>query len=100
MKAIQTDIEGVLRGQHAQKTPHAQGKLVRVTADTVFDVAVEIRKDSPSFGRWVGVALSADKHCQFWIPPALAIAWPAIGMAPQLSTKDAAATAFAESLFS
>jgi len=119
--------KGVLRGLHFQKAPHAQGKLVRVTAGAVFDVAVDIRKDSPTFGRWVGVELSADNHRQFWIPPGLAhgflvlsdsadflykttdyyapqaegalrwddpdlaIAWPDIGMAPQLSAKDAAA---------
>lgn len=119
--------QGVLRGLHFQKAPHAQGKLVRVTAGAVFDVAVDIRKDSPTFGRWVGVELSADNHRQFWIPPGLAhgflvlsesadflykttdyyapqaegalrwddpdlaIAWPDIGMAPQLSAKDAAA---------
>ncbi|WP_374428053.1 dTDP-4-dehydrorhamnose 3,5-epimerase [Ideonella dechloratans] len=121
--------KGVLRGLHFQKAPHAQGKLVRVTAGAVFDVAVDIRKDSPTFGRWVGVELSADNHRQFWIPPGLAhgflvlsdsadflykttdyyapqaegalrwddpdlaIAWPDIGMAPQLSAKDAAAGA-------
>ncbi|MCO5977546.1 dTDP-4-dehydrorhamnose 3,5-epimerase [Ideonella oryzae] len=121
--------KGVLRGLHFQKAPHAQGKLVRVTAGAVFDVAVDIREDSPSFGRWVGVELSADNHRQFWIPPGLAhgflvlsdsadflykttdyyapqaegalrwddpdlaIAWPDIGMAPQLSAKDAAAGA-------
>ena len=119
--------KGVLRGLHFQKAPHAQGKLVRVTAGAVFDVAVDIRKDSPTFGRWVGVELSADNHRQFWIPPGLAhgflvlsdsadflykttdyyapqaegalrwddpdlaIAWPDIGMAPQLSAKDAVA---------
>jgi dTDP-4-dehydrorhamnose 3,5-epimerase len=64
--------KGVLRGLHFQKAPHAQGKLVRVTAGAVFDVAVDIRKDSPTFGRWVGVELSADNHRQFWIPPGLA----------------------------
>ena len=119
--------QGVLRGLHFQKAPHAQGKLVRVTAGAVFDVAVDIRKDSPTFGRWVGVELSADNHRQFWIPPGLAhgflvlsdsadflykttdyyapqaegalrwddpdlaITWPDIGMAPQLSAKDAVA---------
>lgn len=121
--------KGVLRGLHFQKAPHAQGKLVRVTAGAVFDVAVDIRRESPTFGRWVGVELSADNHRQFWIPPGLAhgflvlsdsadflykatdyyapqtegavrwddpdlaITWPDIGMAPQLSAKDAAAGA-------
>jgi len=63
---------GVLRGLHFQKGPKAQGKLVRVAAGAVFDVAVDIRRDSPSFGRWVGVELSADNQRQLWIPPGLA----------------------------
>jgi dTDP-4-dehydrorhamnose 3,5-epimerase len=63
---------GVLRGLHFQKGPKAQGKLVRVTAGTVFDVAVDIRRDSPSFGRWVGVELSGENHRQMWIPAGLA----------------------------
>lgn len=120
--------KGVLRGLHFQKPPHAQGKLVRVSAGAVFDVAVDIRRESPTFGRWVGVELNADNHRQLWIPPGLAhgflvlsetadflykttdyyapqaegairwddpdlaIAWPDVGMAPQLSAKDAAAS--------
>lgn len=119
--------KGVLRGLHFQNAPHAQGKLVRVTAGAVFDVAVDIRPGSATYGQWVGVELSADNHRQLWIPaglahgflvlsdsadflykttdyyapqaegavrwddPDLAIAWPDIGMAPQLSAKDAAA---------
>jgi dTDP-4-dehydrorhamnose 3,5-epimerase len=63
---------GVLRGLHYQIAPHAQGKLVRVTAGAVFDVAVDLRRDSPSCGRWVGVELSADNQRQLWIPPGLA----------------------------
>ena len=63
---------GVLRGLHFQKGPKAQGKLVRVTAGAVFDVAVDIRRDSPTFGRWVGAELSGDNHRQLWIPPGLA----------------------------
>lgn len=64
--------KGVLRGLHFQRPPHAQGKLVRVTAGAVFDVAVDIRRDSPTFGRWVGVELSGDNHRQLWIPAGLA----------------------------
>ena len=64
--------QGVLRGLHYQRAPHAQGKLVRVTSGRVFDVAVDIRADSPSFGRWVGIELSEDNHRQLWIPPGLA----------------------------
>jgi dTDP-4-dehydrorhamnose 3,5-epimerase len=118
---------GVLRGLHFQKGGKAQGKLVRVVAGAVYDVAVDIRRDSPSFGRWVGVELSADNHRQLWIPPGLAhgflvlsetadflyktteyyapqdegavrwddpdlaIPWPALGVPPTLSAKDAAA---------
>ena len=60
---------GVLRGLHYQLPPHAQGKLVRVTSGHVFDVAVDLRRSSPHFGRWVGTELSADNHRQLWIPP-------------------------------
>lgn len=63
---------GVLRGLHFQLPPHAQGKLVRCVAGAVFDVAVDIRRSSPNFGRWVGVELSADNHKQLWIPPGFA----------------------------
>jgi len=60
---------GVLRGLHYQLQPHAQGKLVRVTAGRVFDVAVDLRRSSPRFGRWCGVELAAEDHRQLWIPP-------------------------------
>ena len=63
--------KGVLRGLHFQ-AHNPQGKLVRVTQGEVFDVAVDIRKDSPTFGKWVGEHLSADNKRQFWIPPGLA----------------------------
>jgi len=59
---------GVLRGLHYQLPPHTQGKLVRVTAGRVFDVAVDIRRSSPRFGRWVGVELTAENRRQLWIP--------------------------------
>lgn len=64
--------KGVLRGLHFQRPPHAQGKLVRVTQGSVFDVAVDIRPDSPTFGRWVGVELSGANHRQMWITAGLA----------------------------
>ena len=64
--------KGVLRGLHFQRPPHAQGKLVRVTQGSVFDVAVDIRADSPTFGRWIGVELSGANHRQMWIPAGLA----------------------------
>ena len=63
---------GVLRGLHFQKGAKAQGKLVRVTSGAVFDVAVDIRRASPTFGRWVGVELSGENHRQLWVPPGLA----------------------------
>ena len=122
--------KGVLRGLHYQ-IQQPQGKLVRVVQGAVFDVAVDLRRSSPTFGQWTGVELSADNHRQFWVPqgfghgflvlsetaefvykttdyyaPAhersilwndatLGIQWPDIGMAPQLSVKDAAAVPFA-----
>lgn len=62
---------GILRGLHYQ-VKHPQGKLVRVTSGSVFDVAVDIRKASPTFGQWAGVELSADNHRMMWIPPGFA----------------------------
>ncbi len=124
--------KGVLRGLHYQLPPHAQGKLVRVTQGSVFDVAVDMRRGSPSFGRWVGVELSGQNHRQLWLPPGMAhgflvtsdsadflykttqyyapqaercvrwddpsigIDWPALGRAPVLSAKDAAAPLLAD----
>jgi len=63
---------GVLRGLHYQRPPHAQGKLVRVTQGSVFDVVVDIRIGSATYGRWVGLELSGSNHKQLWIPPGLA----------------------------
>jgi dTDP-4-dehydrorhamnose 3,5-epimerase len=118
---------GVLRGLHYQLPPHAQGKLVRVVRGSAFDVAVDIRRGSATFGRWWGLMLDARDHRQLWIPPgfahgflaleddthflykttdfyakdcersiasndpAIGIEWPALGMAPLLAPKDAAA---------
>lgn len=63
---------GVLRGLHYQMAPHTQGKLVRVVKGAVFDVAVDMRRSSPNFGRWAGVELSEDNHRQLWVPPGFA----------------------------
>jgi dTDP-4-dehydrorhamnose 3,5-epimerase len=63
---------GVLRGLHYQLPPHAQGKLVRVVKGRVWDVAVDIRPGSATFGRWVGVELSEANHRQLWIPEGFA----------------------------
>jgi dTDP-4-dehydrorhamnose 3,5-epimerase len=63
---------GILRGLHWQEAPHGQGKLVRVASGTVFDVVVDIRRTSPTFGRWFGAELSGDNHRQLWIAPGLA----------------------------
>jgi dTDP-4-dehydrorhamnose 3,5-epimerase len=63
--------KNVLRGLHFQKM-NPQGKLVRVVRGEVFDVAVDIRRDSPTYGQWAGVILSEDNKNQFWVPPGLA----------------------------
>jgi dTDP-4-dehydrorhamnose 3,5-epimerase len=122
---------GVLRGLHFQE-PQAQGKLVQVVRGAIFDVVVDIRRGSPTFGRWIGVELNGENHRQIWIPPgfahgfltladgtdttykctqayapqhehtllwndpALAIAWPDIGIPPRLSAKDAAGLRLAD----
>ena len=124
--------KGVLRGLHFQKPPHSQGKLVRVTQGAVFDVAVDIRKSSPTFGKWVGMELTGENHRQLWLPPGMAhgflvlsttadflykttdyyaphaeacirwddaqlgIAWPELGQAPTVSSKDAMGLAFGD----
>jgi dTDP-4-dehydrorhamnose 3,5-epimerase len=65
-------VKGVLRGLHYQLPPYAQGKLVRVVKGEVYDVAVDIRKSSPTFGQWVGEVLSAGNKKQLWIPEGFA----------------------------
>lgn len=64
-------VRGALRGLHYQ-TCHPQGKLIRVVAGEIFDVAVDLRRSSPSFGKWLGVNLSAENYRMIWIPPGMA----------------------------
>ncbi len=61
--------KGALRGLHGQANPFAQGKLVRVLQGRVLDIAVDIRKSSPTFGQYVTIELSGENHKQFWVPP-------------------------------
>jgi dTDP-4-dehydrorhamnose 3,5-epimerase len=68
---VSRSARGVLRGLHYQ-WPHPQGKLVSVLEGEVYDVAVDIRRDSPTFGQWAGVMLTAENHRHFWIPEGFA----------------------------
>lgn len=68
---VSSSLRGVLRGLHYQN-PHGQGKLVTVLAGEIFDVVVDIRVGSPTFGRWAGFTLSVDDHRQLYVPPGFA----------------------------
>ncbi|MFM0737776.1 dTDP-4-dehydrorhamnose 3,5-epimerase [Paraburkholderia xenovorans] len=78
--------KGVLRGLHYQ-IEHAQGKLVRVIEGEVFDVAVDIRKSSMNFGKWVGMILSAENHRQLWVPPGFAHGFVVLSQSAQFLYK-------------
>lgn len=70
--------KGVIRGLHFQKEPHAVGKLVRCAQGRVFDVAVDIRKGSPTFGKWAGVELGPEGNRALWVPPGFAHGFAAL----------------------
>lgn len=69
---VSTSKQGVLRGLHFQSAPYSQGKLVSVAVGEVFDVAVDIRKGSPTYGKWFGAILSAQNHTMLFVPAGLA----------------------------
>jgi len=68
---LSRSVRNVIRGLHYQE-PNPQGKLVSVVAGAVWDIVLDIRRDSPAFGRWIGVELSADNRRQLWVPPGFA----------------------------
>ncbi len=74
-----SSVPGVLRGLHFQRDPYAQGKLVSVSSGAIWDVAVDIRAGSPSFGEWVGVELAADDGRALYIPPGFAHGFCVLG---------------------
>lgn len=67
-----TSVQGVLRGLHFQLPPKAMGKLVRCSRGRIFDVAVDLRRDSSTYKQWFGLELSADNHQMLWLPPGIA----------------------------
>ncbi|GMW00588.1 MAG: dTDP-4-dehydrorhamnose 3,5-epimerase [Candidatus Hydrogenedentota bacterium] len=69
---ISQSVKGTLRGLHYQNKPHAQGKLIRVMRGSIYDVAVDIRKGSPTFGKWVGREMSAKNKMAMWVPEGFA----------------------------
>lgn len=68
---LSRSVRGTLRGLHFQE-PHGQGKLIQVLSGSVYDVVVDVRRGSPTFGRWQGWALSAESRLQLWVPPGFA----------------------------
>ncbi len=78
---------GVVRGLHYQLPPHGQGKLVRAIAGTIYDVAVDVRRSSPTFGQWVGVELSAENFRQLWIPAGFAHGFVALSECAMVAYK-------------
>lgn len=82
-----TSSKGVLRGLHYQIKPNEQGKLVRVIEGAVYDVVVDIRPNSPTFGTWVGTTLSSNERQQLWIPPGFAHGFIALTQSAQFVYK-------------
>jgi dTDP-4-dehydrorhamnose 3,5-epimerase len=82
--------KGVLRGLHYQLAPYAQAKLVRVVCGAAFDVAVDIRSGSPTFGRWFGIELSAENRRQVWIPEGFAHGFVALAESTEFLYKTTA----------
>ncbi len=80
-------VQGVLRGLHFQRPPQPQGKLVRVCKGQVFDVGVDLRVDSPTFGRWVGVTLEGDSGWMLYLPPGLAHGYQVLSPEADLAYK-------------
>ncbi len=70
--SMSLSAKGTLRGMHYQLDPHGMGKLVRAVCGSVFDVAVDLRRGSPTFGKWIGRELSAENHLALWIPSGFA----------------------------
>ena len=78
---------GVLRGLHYQAEPHPQGKLIQVVRGAVFDVAVDLRRSSPTYGRWVGCRLDAEGGDLLWIPPGFAHGYAVLDAGADLAYK-------------
>ncbi|MFH1262114.1 MAG: dTDP-4-dehydrorhamnose 3,5-epimerase [Pseudomonadota bacterium] len=84
--SVSRSVRGVLRGLHFQN-PNAQGKIVTATAGAVFDVVVDVRRGSPTFGKWVEKELSSDNRVQLWIPPGFAHGFCVLSESADLSYK-------------
>ncbi|MFO7974568.1 MAG: dTDP-4-dehydrorhamnose 3,5-epimerase [Candidatus Hydrogenedentota bacterium] len=69
---LSKSAKGVLRGMHYQLAPHGMGKLVRVISGAIFDVGIDLRRESPTFGKWVGRELTADNNVALYFPPSFA----------------------------
>jgi dTDP-4-dehydrorhamnose 3,5-epimerase len=80
-------IKGVVRGLHYQLPPHAQGKLIRVLRGVIWDVAVDIRKNSVTFGQWFGLELSTDNRKQLWLPQGFAHGFVVLSESAELAYK-------------